>query len=311
MGLSFPYPKIGPVTRPVGQGCIGCVNSSQELSIVTGRKFKHGRNGYVFHKCRCQVCSKAESDYTKKYKEKEAQKKRWLQPGFKHGTNGYLLGCRCEVCVKAESDAKKSRRLKNGDHIRALERANLSLHAEAHRTRTKLYYKEHPEKNREHTQRYKERHPDRYAARVRRYQQTHAAEIREHHRIYQNERRKTDIVYKFNRSVRNRVTCAIARGYKKTSAVKLIGCPTEELREKLAVLFKPGMDWGNYGEWHVDHIIPCAAFDLTREDHQVACFNWRNLQPMWRKENKSKSDFIPPGFDVEAFVSDFMKEASV
>jgi hypothetical protein len=27
MALSFPYPRIGNVTRPLGQGCTGCVNS--------------------------------------------------------------------------------------------------------------------------------------------------------------------------------------------------------------------------------------------------------------------------------------------
>lgn len=54
------------------------------------------------------------------------------------------------------------------------------------------------------------------------------------------------------------------------------------------------MSWGNYGKfgWHIDHIIPCAAFDLAREDHQMVCFNYRNLQPLWSKDNLSKGDTV-------------------
>lgn len=50
------------------------------------------------------------------------------------------------------------------------------------------------------------------------------------------------------------------------------------------------MSWSNYGDWHIDHIIPCAAFDLNDELEQKACFHYTNLQPMWAKENIQKSD---------------------
>lgn len=50
------------------------------------------------------------------------------------------------------------------------------------------------------------------------------------------------------------------------------------------------MSWDNYGtDWHIDHIVPCAYFDLTNENHQRVCFNWRNLQPLWKKDNLSKN----------------------
>jgi len=53
----------------------------------------------------------------------------------------------------------------------------------------------------------------------------------------------------------------------------------------------------NYGSvWHVDHIIPCDAFDLTRENEQLRCFNWRNLQPMFAAQNIAKGNTYE--FDV-------------
>lgn len=39
----------------------------------------------------------------------------------------------------------------------------------------------------------------------------------------------------------------------------LVGYSTDELLTHLEKQFKPGMSWDNYGEWHVDHIIPRAA----------------------------------------------------
>lgn len=56
----------------------------------------------------------------------------------------------------------------------------------------------------------------------------------------------------------------------------------------LSLLFSDGMSWDNYGEWHIDHIIPCAAFDLSNPTEQKQCFHYTNLQPLWAYENKSK-----------------------
>ena len=45
----------------------------------------------------------------------------------------------------------------------------------------------------------------------------------------------------------------------------------------------------NYGNiWVVDHIIPCAAFNLLKTQEQRRCFNYRNLQPLYKKENLEK-----------------------
>jgi len=48
------------------------------------------------------------------------------------------------------------------------------------------------------------------------------------------------------------------------------------------------MNWFNYGEWDVDHVLPRASFDLTDEDAQKQCFAFSNLQPLWASENQSK-----------------------
>lgn len=72
--------------------------------------------------------------------------------------------------------------------------------------------------------------------------------------------------------------------------IEIVGKNHEELKIYLESLFKPGMSWENYGKhgWHVDHILPCASFDLTSEEAVRRCFHFSNLQPLWSKENWKK-----------------------
>ena len=49
------------------------------------------------------------------------------------------------------------------------------------------------------------------------------------------------------------------------------------------------MKWSNHGEWEIDHIKPISTFDdLTKKSQQLICFNYKNLQPLWKQENNSK-----------------------
>ena len=41
---------------------------------------------------------------------------------------------------------------------------------------------------------------------------------------------------------------------------------------------------------YLDHIRPCASFDLTDEAQQRECFHYTNLQPLWATDNMQKSD---------------------
>lgn len=63
------------------------------------------------------------------------------------------------------------------------------------------------------------------------------------------------------------------------------------------------MTWENQGKdgWHLDHIIPCKYFDLSIEENQRICFNYRNLQPLWAKDNLKKSSKIPPNYQILYF----------
>lgn len=101
--------------------------------------------------------------------------------------------------------------------------------------------------------------------------------------------------YKLADYLRTSLWCAInRRGFKRDSSsriFKILGCTITELKAHLESEFTEGMTWDNYGRngWHVDHIRPCASFNLIDPDQVKACFHYTNLQPLWAADNISKS----------------------
>lgn len=97
--------------------------------------------------------------------------------------------------------------------------------------------------------------------------------------------------------VRNRLMGRLKRlvGSKSERTNELIGCTPKALVTHLESQFQPGMSWDTYGQWHIDHIIPCRAFDLTVKEERLRCFHWTNMRPLWAAENTSKSDLLPDG----------------
>ena len=120
---------------------------------------------------------------------------------------------------------------------------------------------------------------------------------REHHNAtsvaYALRRLKADPLYRMIRHLRRRLCKAVAaQGTAKHGRTnQLTGCDARQLRTWLESQFQEGMSWDNYGYygWHVDHIRPCASFDLSDPEQQKECFHYTNLQPLWGEENRAKS----------------------
>lgn len=93
------------------------------------------------------------------------------------------------------------------------------------------------------------------------------------------------------RRLRSRFQQALRRrgGQKSMRLRELIGCSPQALLEHLEASFSPGMSWANRQRWHIDHLRPCASFDLTQIDQQRVCFHFSNLRPMWAEDNMIKA----------------------
>lgn len=102
---------------------------------------------------------------------------------------------------------------------------------------------------------------------------------------------------------------------KQNGITAYMGCTPREMMDHVESQFRDGMNWGNYGVngWHLDHIIPCERFDLTREDHCRVCFNWRNIRPLWGKDNWTRQHMLTldEALNIDPELAQMAKDAGV
>jgi len=147
---------------------------------------------------------------------------------------------------------------------------------------------------REISRQWKIEHPDRTRQLSResaaRFFELNPERVRENSRRSVKTRLKTDIRFRILQNLRRRLHKAVVGESYSESTKGLLGCSLEQLKLQLSSQFQPGMSWENYGRWHIDHVRPCASFDLARPDERAKCFHHTNLQPLWAIDNLKKSD---------------------
>lgn len=68
-----------------------------------------------------------------------------------------------------------------------------------------------------------------------------------------------------------------------------LGYSARELRAHLESMFVDGMDWSNWGEWHIDHIKPVMEFVIEGITDPAIINALSNLRPLWAAENLARS----------------------
>jgi hypothetical protein len=104
-----------------------------------------------------------------------------------------------------------------------------------------------------------------------------------------NRRRSEKPAHRINNAVRCRIWASL-NGAKKDRTFALLGYSLSELVRHLERQFANGMNWDNYGEWHVDHILPLSSFEYKTHDCPEFRAAWAltNLRPMWATDNLKK-----------------------
>lgn len=121
------------------------------------------------------------------------------------------------------------------------------------------------------------------------YRAANPEKVRKNARRYRKKLLREDINFRLRHQLACRVKDALKKGYKKAAKTEsLLGADIPFVRAWLEAKFLPGMSWENYGTWHIDHIRPCASFDLTAPEQQKLCFHYSNLQPLWALDNLRK-----------------------
>ena len=120
-------------------------------------------------------------------------------------------------------------------------------------------------------------------------------QIHETQRLYKNNRRQTDPTIKLTSYLRNRTRQAFkAQNLRKNNkSIELLECSQQFLKDWIEFQLYGDMTLENYGKlWHMDHCLPVSSFDLFNEDEMRRCFNWKNLRPMYSKDNIEKGNKI-------------------
>ena len=84
----------------------------------------------------------------------------------------------------------------------------------------------------------------------------------------------------------------IIKKYK--SLIDILPYSIEELMISIEKKFLDGMNWDNYGMWHIDHMIPISKFnfDSINSNEFNECWSLDNLRPMWSLDNLSKNKYL-------------------
>ena len=134
------------------------------------------------------------------------------------------------------------------------------------------------------------------------YYEENGVEENAKHTKYMRTKRQTDEAFKLSLNLRRRLHHALNGTQKSASTMELTGMESSQDILKYLYEKRPRFEGVPLSELHVDHIMPCAAFDMRNVDHQRVCFHYTNLQLLTPAENLSKRDSVPPGFDVDDYV---------
>ena len=161
----------------------------------------------------------------------------------------------------------------------------------------KKYYLKNKEKRMKYQRKYRSIHHSILQKAYREYNKKYYLKNKE--RLSKNntrnarERRKTNPSFKILDTLRSRMLHALKGKNKSASTMDLLGVKNIEIIwQRFESLFQDGMTRENHGVWHIDHITPCTAFDLTDPEQQKKCFHYTNLQPLWAIDNMKKSNKI-------------------
>jgi hypothetical protein len=239
------------------------------------------------------------SNTTKTCKECKKEKK---GDEFEFGT---LL---CKICFR-EKDKEANNRPSETDLPKTCRTCNTKKLATDFRKKELIC----KECNKQRLYKWREENPEKFQANCKRYREKQ--ESKDKRNTNRREKYWNNIQERLTQLYRNRVRLCVKKksSFPRNTHIdytSLLGCHWEYLIKWLEFNMTSDMTWDNYGiYWHIDHIYPCAKFNLEKDDERKRCFNWTNLAPLNGIENIKKSDTIDTEmiFKYRKLATDFLQ----
>src|SRR6056300_578607 len=211
--------------------------------------------------------------------------------------------CRCKE-IKDYDNFKKNRSRKDGyaSNCRSCDKIDYEKNKEKNSERFKKWRENNIEKINERKKNYRKNNIEKVREQERNlyykridYYIKYREDNKEHYKKWRDENKDKKYEYMKERlkipqwrialRCRTRIRRALKNIPKTNKTQDLIGCSWQELVNHLENTKVPGKDYTNA---HIDHIKPCASFDLTDPEQQKECFHYTNLQFLPAIENLQK-----------------------
>jgi hypothetical protein len=159
----------------------------------------------------------------------------------------------CEKCKKCKNDYSKKYRLDNIDYFKEYGKNYI---------KDEKYIEYHKNYNKEYFQN----------------------KLKEERKL----RKEIDYLFKIKCNIHSRTSNIFKKKkFKNNNSIhSLLKCDYNTLINHLENKFIDNMNFNNYGEWHIDHIIPLHS--AKTEEELIKLCHYTNLQPLWAKDNISK-----------------------
>lgn len=158
----------------------------------------------------------------------------------------------------------------------------------------KKYYGKNKEKIKDRAKKWHKEHSEHIKQYLKSWREDNRDKWNETKRNYERNRKSSDPIYKLIGNFRTAIYTVLKENNvtKNDHYFNILGYSQEDLINYLGNLLTDGMTWDNYGEWHVDHVLPITHFKFSSTDDEAfkECWSLNNLQPLWGYENISKSN---------------------
>lgn len=227
-------------------------------------------------------------------------------------------GKRCSKCKEYKPVKLFGKRTSSKDGKRSQCKVCEMAYAEMNREKKRARGRERYKNNREFLNEQCKDYQRKNKAKVRKYQASWTDKNREHvnkrRRMRAKKRRKTDVPWAIGKDLSSHLAHIMNGSQKHVAHLKMLKCSRVKLMGYMQRNFSEFMTFQNRGrwkvkydlpphpsdgtrqcgKWHVDHVVPKDAFDLSRPIEQHICEWYRNLKPVWATTNMQKSKKYDP-----------------
>lgn len=186
-----------------------------------------------------------------------------------------------KICSKCRTEKPLSQFYRRGDKYKSRCKECCSLYG-------KDYYEKNKEIHNKNMSKHYAENKDRYKALHEIYRKENKEKINQKCVEYINNRLKKDSLFRLKHNLRIRVKeyIKIKNISTRSRTFDFIGCNPKFLENYIQEQFSRGMNWENYGKWHIDHKIPLSKAKNEKELYKLC--HYTNLQPMWASDNIMK-----------------------